>query len=170
MSGVVPWGLRVATAGDVEAIALVWHAGWRDGHLGHVPTGLLAHRGLEQFRDRVPGRLPATTVATVGADLVGFVVVHADEVEQVYVAAPARGSGVAGALLDHAERTVAERYAVAWLAVAAGNARARRFYESRGWHDTGSFDYPAETAAGPMLVPNQRYEKVLDRRAAGSVT
>ena len=87
--------LRPAVADDVDAIAEVWHQGWRDGHLGHVPDALLPHRGLVHFRERVPSRLPTTTVATIGSTVVGFVTVHEDEAEQVYVAASARGGGVA---------------------------------------------------------------------------
>ena len=161
MSEPVPWTLRPAEPADAEAIALIWHAGWRDGHLGHVPAALLEHRGLDDFRTRVPGRLSATTVAVTGAELTGFVVVEADEVEQVYVAAPARGSGVAAALLGHAERTVAAGHDTAWLAVNAANGRARRFYERSGWRDLGPVDYLAETADGPMPVPCRRYAKAV---------
>ena len=137
----------------------MWHAGWRDGHLGHVPSALLPHRTLRHFRERVPPRLQATTVATIGSAIVGFVVVQDDEIEQVYVAEGTRGSGVAEALLARGERIVAERHDRAWLAVVAGNARARRFYQRNGWCDTGPIDYPAETASGPLAVPCRRYEK-----------
>jgi len=151
--------LRPAVADDVDAIAEVWHQGWRDGHLGHVPDALLPHRGLVHFRERVPPRIPTTTVATIGATVVGFVTVHDDEAEQVYVAASARGGGVANMLLRHAEQVIAERYDTAWLAVVAGNARARRFYEKSGWRDAGGFDYGAEIRGGTIPVPSRRYEK-----------
>jgi GNAT superfamily N-acetyltransferase len=151
--------LRAATLDDVEAIASVWHSGWLDGHLGHVPEAILAHRRLADFRERVPPRVPATTVATLGSQLVGFVTVHDDEVEQLYVAASARGGGVATPLLRHAEQTIALRFDVAWLAVATGNARARRFYERNGWFDAAALDYPAEITGGTLLVPCRRYQK-----------
>jgi ribosomal protein S18 acetylase RimI-like enzyme len=151
--------LRPAVDADSEPIALLWHAGWRDGHLGHVPDALLAHRDEDSFRERVPARLPHTTVAEVDGRVVGFVTVLGDELEQVYVAADARGTGVAGRLMEHGERVVAAEHEVAWLAVASGNARARRFYERSGWRDTGEIDYEAETADGTFLVPCQRYEK-----------
>jgi len=62
--------------------------------------------------------------------------------------------------LTEAERLVAANGRDrAWLAVAPGNARARRFYERRGWIDEGLFDYPAATADGPMAVPCRRYVK-----------
>jgi ribosomal protein S18 acetylase RimI-like enzyme len=156
-------GLRAATSADVEAIATVWHDGWRDGHIGHVPDALLPHRRLVDFRARVPPRLPQTTVATVGPDLVGFVMVRDDEIEQLYVAAGARGSGVATELFRHAEKVIGHRFDRAWLAVAAGNARARRFYERSGWRDAGAFDYGAEIAGGTIPVPCRRYERQLGR-------
>ena len=164
--------LRPATPDDIEALAALWHRAWRDGHLGHVPEALLPHRQLEDFRRRVPARIPLTTVATMASGVVGFVTVHDDEVEQVYVAQEARGGGVADALLRHAERAIAARFDTAWLAVVSGNARARRFYERNGWRDAGGFDYAAEIAGGTLPVPSRRYEKPVTRgedpRAPGS--
>jgi GNAT superfamily N-acetyltransferase len=157
----VEFSLRPATPDDVESIADVWHRGWRDGHLGNVPEALEAHRGLEHFRRRVPPRLPATTVATVDGRLVGFVTIHDDEVEQLFLAADARGRGVADALLRHAERLITGRFETAWLAVVSGNGRARRFYERCGWRDAGGFEYAAEIEGGHLPVPTQRYEKRL---------
>jgi GNAT superfamily N-acetyltransferase len=110
----------------------------------------------------VPGHLPTTTVATVGSRLVGFAMVRDDQVEEVYVAASARGTGVAAALLRDAESRVAVSFDAAWLAVAAGNARARRFYERQGWRDAGGFDYDAEIAGGTMPMPCRRYVKALN--------
>lgn len=157
--------LRAARPEDVDALAELWHRGWRDGHEGHVPEELYRHRDAADFRRRVPPRVPVTTVATLGGRVVGFVTVQDDEVEQVYVDGPARGTGVAGALLDAGERAVAERFDTAWLAVVDGNARARRFYARRGWHDAGPLEYAAEVttgadgATGHVIVPCRRYEK-----------
>lgn len=47
------------------------------------------------------------------------------------------------------------------LAVVAGNARARAFYERQGWSDRGPFECTAETASGPVTVPVRRYERVV---------
>jgi ribosomal protein S18 acetylase RimI-like enzyme len=151
--------LRAAAPDDIEAIAQVWHRAWRDGHLGHVPEALLAHRHLESFLARVPERLSSTTLATLGGRVVGFVTVSADELEQLFVDASARGSGAAVALIRHGEGTIAQRFERAWLAVASGNARARRFYAREGWSDAGPFDYAAQVAGGSIAVPCHRYEK-----------
>jgi ribosomal protein S18 acetylase RimI-like enzyme len=151
--------LRPARVDDQEAIATLWQRGWREAHLMHSPAALVAHRRLVDFRARVPERIPTTTVATTSARVVGFVTVHDDEIEQLYVDESARGSGVAAALLTHGERVIAARYAVAWLGVVPANARARRFYERQGWHDIGAFDYEAQITDGTIPVPCRRYEK-----------
>jgi GNAT superfamily N-acetyltransferase len=138
--------LRPATIEDVE---------------GHVPAELYSYRQLEHFRVRVPSRIPLTTVAILDSGLTGFVTLHDDEVEQVYVAGTARGSGVAASLLRHAESELAKRYDLAWLAVVEGNARARRFYSRQGWADAGPLEYAAEVEGGTIAIPTRRYEKRL---------
>jgi GNAT superfamily N-acetyltransferase len=151
-----PAVLRPATAADATAVAAIWAAGWRDGHLGHVPEELVAARTPSSFAERAAQRVADTTVAEAGEEVAGFVMVVADEVEQVYVSAAHRGSGIAGVLLAEAERQVAANgHARAWLAVVPGNARARRFYERQGWTDDSGFDYQA----GGVTVPCRRYVK-----------
>jgi ribosomal protein S18 acetylase RimI-like enzyme len=150
--------LRPAVATDVPAVARIWREGWRDGHLGHVPETLVAVRTEASFDERAAARLGDTTIAAARGRVAGFVMVEGDEVEQVYVDRAHRGSGVAVALLVEAERQVAAAgFAEAWLAVAAGNARARRFYERSGWQDRGPFDHPAPGPDGPIPVRCHRY-------------
>jgi ribosomal protein S18 acetylase RimI-like enzyme len=156
--------LRAATPDDVDAIATVWHSGWPEGHLGHVPEALLLHRRLVDFRSRVPALLDRTTVATIGPNVAGFVMVHDDELEQIYVAAAARGSGVAAALLQHAESAIGDRFDLAWLAVVAGNTRARRFYARNGWRDAGVFEHEAPIEGGSIPLAAHRYEKRILRQ------
>jgi ribosomal protein S18 acetylase RimI-like enzyme len=154
--------LRSARPEDADEIAGIWRLGWRDGHLGHVPQELVDARTDESFRIRAAERIPDTTVAVVDGAVAGFVVVVGDEVEQVYVSAAHRGQGVAGALLDEAERRIAAGgHAEAWLAVVAGNLRARAFYEKAGWRDEGPFDYTAGSEGGPIAVPCLRYAKAV---------
>jgi len=154
--------IRSAVSKDVEDVAEIWHHGWRDGHLGLVPQELVDARTEESFRTRAAERVADTTVATVGGDVAGFIMVVDDEVEQVYVSAAHRGTGVAGVLMAEAERQVrANGHGRAWLAVVAGNGRARAFYERVGWRDEGPFDYTAATEAGPIVVPCHRYTKAV---------
>jgi GNAT superfamily N-acetyltransferase len=157
--------LRPATVEDAPGVAAIWRAGWRDGHLGLVPEELAAARTDASFDVRAEQRAGDTTVAVVGGVVAGFVMVVDDEVEQVYVGAPHRGTGVADALMAEAERQVRDGgHDRAWLAVVAGNARARAFYERKGWSDDGPFDYAAATEDGTVAVPCHRYVK--DVRAA----
>jgi ribosomal protein S18 acetylase RimI-like enzyme len=150
--------MRPARADDLEAIAAIWCVGWHDGHDGHTPAELVRVRTKGSFRDRAEARLGQTTLVEVDGAVAGFVVVRGDEVEQLYVAAGHRGTGVAGRLLRVAAGIVAEGgYRRAWLAVASGNARARRFYERVGWVDEGAFKYSAEGPGGPIVVPCRRY-------------
>ncbi|WP_155375296.1 GNAT family N-acetyltransferase [Catellatospora vulcania] len=154
--------IRPATTDDAPAVGAIWRDGWRDGHLGHVPEELVAIRTPESFDLRAAQRVADTTVAEVDGAVAGFVMVVADEVEQVYVAADRRGAGVAGALLAEGLRQVDQNgHERAWLAVASGNTRARRFYEREGWTDEGAFDYPARSSGGPIAVPCHRYTRLV---------
>jgi GNAT superfamily N-acetyltransferase len=153
-------GIRPATGADAPIVATIWHRGWLDGHVGHVSDELVSARTEASFRSRASRRVADTTVATVDGGLAGFVMIVDDQVEQVYVAQAHRGTGVAAALLERAEQIVAGNgHESAWLAVVAGNARARRFYERSGWIDQGPIDYPAASDRGPISVPSRRYAK-----------
>jgi ribosomal protein S18 acetylase RimI-like enzyme len=155
--------LRRGRAEDAAAIAEIWRLGWRDAHLGIVPPELTDSRSDESFRTRAERRAAEATVAVFDGAVAGFVMVAGDEVEQVYVAAQYRGTGVGRALVRAAERRVAEGgHTTAWLAVAAGNARARAFYERSGWRDEGAFDYEAATEDGPVAVRCHRYAKEVE--------
>jgi putative acetyltransferase len=155
--------IRAAVAADMVAVADLWHEGWHSGHAGHVPDGLTALRTLEAFRERTPLRVADTTVALDGSGgLLGFVMVVGDEVEQVFVGPAARGTGVAAELLGTAERQVAAAgHPVAWLAVVAGNARARRFYERCGWVDEGDLPYEVTAGGQTWTSPCRRYVKAV---------
>lgn len=154
--------LRRARAEDAEAIAAIWLAGWLESHLGHVPEALAAARTPASFRSRAAQRIDDTTVAVVAGAVAGFVMVVGDEVEQVYVDSGHRGGGVAALLLDEAQRLVAAAgHRQAWLAVVPSNARARRFYERRGWIDEGAFEYMAKTEGGPVQLPCHRYVRAV---------
>ena len=154
--------LRRGGPEDASDLAEIWHLGWRDGHLGHVPEELVEVRTEESFRARAADHAGQMTVAVINGAIAGFVLVVEDEVEQVYVAAAHRGTGVAAALMREAERRVrANGYSETWLAVVAGNRRARAFYERSGWRDEGPFMYAAATERGPIDVPCHRYVKQL---------
>ncbi|GAB3020230.1 N-acetyltransferase GCN5 [Nocardioides flavus (ex Wang et al. 2016)] len=151
--------IRPAVPADMAAVAELWHEGWHDAHAGHVPEALTAVRTLEAFHERTPPRVGDTAVAVdPSGSLLGFAMVAGDEMEQLFVARAARGTGVADALLADAERRIAAvGHPSAWLAVVAGNARARRFYEKHGWVDTGDLPYEVVADGQTYVSPCRRY-------------
>jgi GNAT superfamily N-acetyltransferase len=154
-----PYAVRRASTDDVDAVARIWYVGWADGHVGHVPPELVRHRNEARFLARARQRLDCMWVAESPRHIVGFVVVKGDEVEQIYVDRTARGTGVAAMLLHQAEAEIRSAgHRRAWLAVVAGNQRARSFYSRLGWRDSGAIMYAAETEVGPFAVPCHRYE------------
>jgi hypothetical protein len=48
---------------DTSAIAEIWYLGWRDGHLGSVPSELIAARHEASFHSRAAQRTDDTVVA-----------------------------------------------------------------------------------------------------------
>lgn len=159
-TGAMTVRIRPARPDDAARIVDIWASGWRDGHLADAPPELLAHRTREAFVPRVDAALDRTWVAEAGGEIAGFAMIHGDEVDQLYVDAPFRGTGIASQLLaDAAHRIRAAGHPVPWLAVARGNARARHFYEREGWTDAGAFSYDAEIGDGASLpVPCHRME------------
>ena len=154
--------LRAARESDVDRLAQIWFDGWRDGHLALVPAALARLRTRESFRDRLCAALTDTRVAVEAETPIGFAILKGDELYQFFVAAEARGTGVAAELIADAEQQLAARgVTTAWLACAIGNDRAARFYEKRGWRRTATITYQAETTAGPFPIENWRYEKEL---------
>ena len=133
-----------------------------------MPDGLTAARTLAAFHERTPSRVADTSVAVADdGTLLGFVMVVGDEVEQVFVAPPGRGTGLASELLAEAERRVAANgHASAWLAVVVGNARARRFYARQGWSDDGDLPYEVTAGGTTFVSPCRRYVKQVRRGPA----
>jgi len=157
-----PVVVRPASEDEVEALARLWADGWRDAHLGIVPDELARLRTPESFRERMAAGLSEVRVAGPPGAPLGFCMLKGDELYQIYVAAEARGSDVAAALLADGEARLAARgVPVAWLACAIGNHRAARFYEKSGWQRIGTWTDPLETSAGTLFLEVWRYEKVL---------
>ena len=88
--------MRAASPEDAPALAAIWHAGWRDGHLGRISPQLEAARDADSFRTRAAQRVGDTTVAVINGEVAGFIMVVDDELEQMYVGARHRGTGCSG--------------------------------------------------------------------------
>jgi len=145
---------------DIVPLARLWHDGWQDGHAAIVPAEFVRHRTLERFEARLrTGEGEAWVTGPVGAPL-GFYLLKGGELNQFYVAAAARGTGVAAALIADAEARLAGKgEAIAWLTCAIGNNRAARFYEKSGWRRTGTVMTIPD--GQPLTIEVWRYEKPL---------
>lgn len=159
--------VRQADTSDVETLTSLWSDGWQDAHAAIVPAALTRARTHESFATRLKAALgDVRVVGSSGAPL-GFHWVKDDELYQFYVAAVARGRGVAQTLIADAEAGMARRNVkTAWLACAIGNDRAARFYEKCGWRRTGSVVSQLDTVDGLFDLEVWRYEKYLDAARA----
>lgn len=153
-----------ADLSDAPAIADLWYAGWHDAHAALVPQELTDQRTLESFHIRSKTHVPATRVVRMSGQVAGFVMVHENELFQLYVAPQGRGRGMAADLMADAEMAMAAQgHATAWLVCAIGNARAARFYEKAGWINKGERLDTLETLNGPYELLMWRMEKDLAR-------
>lgn len=153
--------VRDAETTEIPQLAQLWLDAWRDGHEAVVPASLTALRTRDSFESRLRAFDNIRVVGERGA-LLGFSVLKGEELHQIFVAAEARGSGVAITLIDDAEARLAARgVRTAFLICTVGNARAARFYEKRGWRLAKTFVDHVETSAGPYALEVWRYEKDL---------
>jgi len=154
--------VRAAKKEEIDQLARIWYDAWRDAHAEIVPPELTRVRTCESFRNRLEAL--ASDIRVVGSPgaPVGFSIVKGDELYQLFVAAQARGSGVAAALIADAESRLAQSgVETAWLTCAIGNERAARFYEKCGWQRVGTIVSELETKEGRFSLEVWRYEKRL---------
>lgn len=154
--------VRDAEPAEIDQVARVWYDAWNDAHAHLVPAELVRLRTLERFRERVEAALPNLRVVGPPGEPLGLYMNKDDELYQLFVAAEARGTGMAAALIADAEiRLAVAGVETAWLACAIGNERAARFYEKCGWRRVGTMTNLAETSSRTFLLQVWRYEKVL---------
>jgi GNAT superfamily N-acetyltransferase len=169
--------VRRATSHDVAAIAQVHVDSWKAAYVGQLPDDFLA--GLSAA-DRIPlwegivsggeeGPVGSTFVLQEADAVIGFL--HMDgtrdpdgsgsvgEVTALYLAPTWWGQGGGGLLLAAGlEALRSEGYRTATLWVLAGNERARRMYEAKGWHLDGA--EKVDASMGVTLV-EVRYSRAL---------
>ena len=142
------WRLAPLVPGDCDELGRVHMAVWREAHAGIMPADYLSGLSDENCAARwrtIAAAPPARGGTVVVRDPAGRIAGFASagpsrdddaptpwELYAVNLAARARGTGVADALVD---RLVGERDASLWVVEA--NARARAFYERRGFADEG---------------------------------
>jgi GNAT superfamily N-acetyltransferase len=130
--------IRPAEASDIPRLARIWFDGWQDAHADVLPEAIRRVRTLERFEQHLTDNVAATRVAGPLGAPIGFSMMKGDELNQLYVAAEARGAGAAQALIADAEQRLgATGVKLIWLSCAIGNNRAARFYTNCGWHNSG---------------------------------
>jgi len=145
---------------EIDQLARLWFDGWQDAHAAIVPEELKRVRTLDSFRARLNIGLPDVRVIGPPGSPIAFYMLKGDELYQLYVAAGARGTGVAATLIADAEASLARNGVdVAWLACAIGNDRAARFYEKCGWRRAGTMLNQLDTSNGEFELEVWRYEK-----------
>jgi GNAT superfamily N-acetyltransferase len=153
---------RSADELEIEALSHLWHAGWTEAHAHLMPPIFAQLRTPERLAVRLREHLRHLRVVGPAGAPSGFCIVNGDELYQLYVAAGARGSGAAAALIGEAEeRWFGSGVPRAWLACAIGNDRAARFYEKSGWTRAGEMISMLDTPTGPYPYKVWRYEKPL---------
>jgi len=166
--------VRLARAGDADAIGRIQVETWRAAYTGLMPDEAVAGFDVasrqQQWRELLGG-MPrpggATFVVEDGGEVVGFASVGAsrdEEAEQeaelyaIYLHPSCWDRGIGRALLQRAEESMRSsgfRRAVLW--VLDGNERAIRFYETAGWEADGRKDDEFQGAS----VTELRYRKRL---------
>jgi GNAT superfamily N-acetyltransferase len=165
------WRLRPATLGDAELLARVVV----DGFAAYAEFGPAGWKPptLESQRDLLVEALPQPDVwclvAEAGGEIAGLVLIRSAAAAplsdpepgmaflwRLFVEPPWFGTGLALELHDRAlDEARTQGYRAIRLYAAAGQARARRFYEREGW-----------VAAGPPFMQESFGMDVVDYRRA----
>ena len=154
--------VRTPRPEDIDALVKIWYDGWQDAHAKILPEELARIRTPESLRERMIELLSDVRVIGDVGEPLGFSMTKDDELNQLYVSADARGTGVAQELIAEVEeRLAAGGVKTAWLACAIGNHRAARFYEKSGWRCAGNVVSELPLPSGPFSVEIWRYEKDL---------
>ncbi len=155
--------VRDATVADIGPLARLWHDSWHRAHDELIPPAVVAYRTASSFEERLRSGLGGVRVAArpdIPNGPSGLCIVKGDELNQLFVAPGAFGTGVADQLERDAQRRFREaKVDVAWLACAIGNERAAGFYERCKWVRVGSMEYDLQAGHRTFPVEVWRYEK-----------
>ncbi|MBB3997598.1 GNAT family N-acetyltransferase [Aureimonas pseudogalii] len=131
--------LRPAEAGDLDAVAALWHASASLPGVG--PATLLPVAAMRERLERQQERGWRLTVAAVGPDLLGFSAIDPAEgvLAELFVRPASLRGGIGRRLLDGAKAAMPGGFT---LFTREANAGARRFYEREGLAATGRGTHP----------------------------
>lgn len=159
------------------AVAQAHVRSWQVGYLGLLPIGYLdalqpEERASRYAFDQMDPKGPFTEVAIAGDMICGHVTTGrcrdddlqgGGEIWAIYVDPPRWGCGIGHRLITAGCAHLRSRgYDMASLWVLSGNDRARRFYESAGWHCDGT---QRTDCIGDHSVHEVRYQRSLQATA-----
>jgi GNAT superfamily N-acetyltransferase len=122
--GIVDIVIRPYADADFDTVTAIWLSSWQS-------TGVPSNTTLEELRERWPQELAkgwTVHVATVGAEIVGFIGLKDDTLEQLFVATNHQGRGIGKKLLDF----VKHRMPSGFHLTTPVESRAGRFYQREG--------------------------------------
>ncbi|MEM7614773.1 MAG: GNAT family N-acetyltransferase [Pseudomonadota bacterium] len=147
---------------EAQATARIWHDAWHEAHAQHVPEALIRLRDARFFQDRIDTMGDALRVAGPTGAPLGLCSTDGAEIDQLFTAPAARGTGLAQLLIeDGMARIKAAGHDTAHLWVLPENTRAIRFYDKLGWSRHGVKDCALKTDAGPFTLPALLMQKSL---------
>lgn len=156
------WRIRPAGTKDLAPLARIFHDAWHEAHAAFVPPAILPERVPSFFAARLALLGDKLRTAGPAAAPLGFCSIEGAELELLFLAAEARGSGLAAHLAADAEaRLAAESVTTAHLFCVDGNDRAARFYAGQGWQPRGREEHRLWSDNGPFFVRVLRFEKRL---------
>ena len=142
----MPFRLRHATDQDADAIAELFFASYR------LLTFLPMLHPIEGYRRFVAGVLLKECVVTVIEDdtgIISFLALQGEEIRQLYTRPDRIGRGAGTELIEAAKSS---GVAVLELWCFQANARARRFYEGRGFRAICFTDGPTTRSGCPTTA------------------
>jgi len=153
---------RPAKHADLPALAQLWHDAWHEAHTAHLPEDFTSQRTVHSFQTRLSDAGDALRMIGTATTALGLCIINEDEIDAIFVAPDARGTGVAAILLADGEaRLKASGIQNAHLICLIQNLRAARFYEKSGWLQIGTIKDPLQTPSGVVEVECRVFRKPL---------
>jgi len=125
--------LRPARSDDVEALAELLRQSWLTVIGPSVPAALPRFISEDPAAHYAAAMWGQFAVAEVNGCIAGMVHVHENAVASLHVDSLQKRCGIGSALMNHAERAIAEVAVEARLEVLSFNKDALGFYKRRGW-------------------------------------
>ena len=118
--------IRPYRHGDLDAVAALWHASW-------LSTGVALEKpvSVAELRERFPEEIAkgwTVYVATLDANVIGFISIAGHTLEQLFIAPEYQNRGIGKTLLDFVKAQRPDGFDL----ITAVESRAPKFYEREG--------------------------------------